>query len=49
MDHSTIRGMDHVGITVQNLEEATRFFESAFGAQVIYDSVAKEDPSMEGE
>ncbi|SOC56510.1 Catechol 2,3-dioxygenase [Chromohalobacter canadensis] len=49
MDHSTIRGMDHVGITVQDLDAATRFFESAFGAQVIYDSVAKEDPSMEGE
>jgi catechol 2,3-dioxygenase-like lactoylglutathione lyase family enzyme len=41
--------MDHVGITIADLEAATRFFQDAFGAEVIYDSVAKEDPSLEGD
>lgn len=49
MKSNPARGMDHVGITVQDLEAATRFFQEAFGAEVVYDSVAKEDPSVEGE
>jgi catechol 2,3-dioxygenase-like lactoylglutathione lyase family enzyme len=33
----TVRGIEHVGITVPDLEEATRFFVDAFGAEVLYD------------
>ncbi|WP_230351359.1 VOC family protein [Lelliottia sp. WAP21] len=35
----TVRGIDHIGITVPDIEQATLFFEKAFGAQVIYCSV----------
>lgn len=41
--------MDHVGITVEDLEAATQFFQKVFDAEIIYDSVAKDDPSVEGE
>ncbi|MEC3853699.1 VOC family protein [Paenarthrobacter ureafaciens] len=34
---STARGVDHIGITVPSIEEATAFFEEAFGAEAIYD------------
>ena len=30
------RALDHVGITVPNIEEAAKFFIDAFGAQVIF-------------
>lgn len=49
MSGNPARGMDHVGITVENLEAATRFFQEAFGAEIVYDSVAKDEPSLEGE
>ncbi|RJK94280.1 VOC family protein [Vallicoccus soli] len=32
------RGIDHVGLTVPDLDAATRFFVEAFGAEVIYDT-----------
>src|SRR5688500_15074165 len=35
--HSPVRAVDHVGLTVPNLDEATRFFFDAFGAQVLYE------------
>jgi catechol 2,3-dioxygenase-like lactoylglutathione lyase family enzyme len=31
-----VMGVEHVGITVPNVEEATKFFEDAFGAEVIF-------------
>lgn len=31
------RAIEHVGITVPDIEDATRFFTEAFGAQVLYD------------
>jgi catechol 2,3-dioxygenase-like lactoylglutathione lyase family enzyme len=34
---STVRGIEHVGITVPDIEEASAFLVSAFGAEVIYD------------
>ena len=49
MQSNLALGMDHVGITVKNLEAATRFFQDAFGAEVIYDSVAPDDEPLEGE
>lgn len=35
MTSNTIRGIDHVGITVPDIEAATKFFEDAFGAKII--------------
>jgi len=49
MSKEIIRGMDHVGITVADIEEATRFFEAVFGAEVIYDSVAPSDENVKGD
>lgn len=43
MPTETIRDMDHVGITGSDIDEATRFFKEAFGAEVIYDSVSRSD------
>jgi catechol 2,3-dioxygenase-like lactoylglutathione lyase family enzyme len=31
-----VRAIDHVGITVPNIEEATKFFVDAFGGEVIF-------------
>ena len=33
----TIRAIEHVGITVPDLEPATAFFAEAFGAEHLYD------------
>jgi catechol 2,3-dioxygenase-like lactoylglutathione lyase family enzyme len=33
----TIRAIEHVGITVPDLEQATTFFTKAFGAETLYD------------
>lgn len=33
----TVRAIEHVGITVPDMEAATRFFAEAFGAETIYD------------
>lgn len=32
-----VRAMDHIGITVPNLDAASKFFEDVLGAQTIYD------------
>lgn len=37
-----VRAIEHIGITVPNIEEASAFLVSAFGAEVIYDM--KPDP-----
>ena len=34
---TTIRAIEHIGITVPDLEQATTFFAEAFGAEKIYD------------
>lgn len=34
---SNVRGVDHVGIAVRDLDEASSFLEAALGAEVIYD------------
>jgi catechol 2,3-dioxygenase-like lactoylglutathione lyase family enzyme len=36
-DPATPRGIDHVGLTVPDVDAATRFFERAFGARAVYD------------
>jgi catechol 2,3-dioxygenase-like lactoylglutathione lyase family enzyme len=48
-----VRGVDHVGVTVPDVDEASRFFVAAFGAEIIYDLAPTEKPergsSSEGE
>ncbi|MEE1928495.1 VOC family protein [Streptomyces sp. TRM 70351] len=38
-----VRGIDHVGVTVPDLEAATAFFRHALGAEVLYDTLRRED------
>lgn len=42
------RGIDHIGITVPDLEAATRFFVQAFGATTLYDTHPRADPPQAG-
>lgn len=44
---TTVRGIDHIGITVPDIEQATLFFEQAFGAQVIYRSVESDSENID--
>lgn len=39
----TARGIDHVGVTVPDLDAATEFFARAFGAEVLYDTLPRSD------
>jgi catechol 2,3-dioxygenase-like lactoylglutathione lyase family enzyme len=39
MAHQSIRGIDHVGITVPDIEAATKFFKDAFGAKKLATSI----------
>jgi catechol 2,3-dioxygenase-like lactoylglutathione lyase family enzyme len=48
-DRKAIRGIDHFGMTVPDLEAATRFFEQAFDAKVLYDNITRTDPPFPGE
>ncbi|ACI52131.1 Glyoxalase/bleomycin resistance protein/dioxygenase [Gluconacetobacter diazotrophicus PA1 5] len=43
-----IRGMDHVGITVPDLESASRFLVEAFGAIALYDNMTRKKPPFAG-
>ncbi|MEO8316388.1 MAG: VOC family protein [Pseudomonadota bacterium] len=47
MTQKSIRGIDHVGITVPDIEAATKFFEAAFGAVVIYHSYTADQPPFQ--
>ena len=35
----TVRAIEHIGITVPDLEQATAFFAAAFGAEHLYDMI----------
>lgn len=48
MTKQTIRGIDHVGVTVTDIEAATTFLVEAFGAQVIYQSFGTGDKPYGG-
>lgn len=43
-----VRGINHVGLTVPNIDEATQFFKEAFGAKVAYDGLSYDDEPREG-
>ena len=45
---STVRGIDHLGITVPDIESATRYFASAFGAEVLYDVLSPSEMPLGG-
>jgi catechol 2,3-dioxygenase-like lactoylglutathione lyase family enzyme len=34
---TNVRAVEHIGVTVPDLEQATTFFAEAFGAQKLYD------------
>ncbi|GMA55222.1 hypothetical protein GCM10025857_65790 [Alicyclobacillus contaminans] len=42
------RGIDHVGVTVPDIEEATDFFKKALGAKVAYDNKKLGDEPLQG-
>lgn len=41
---SNLRGIDHIGITVPNIEAATQFLREAFDAAIAYDTVIDGQP-----
>ena len=45
---SPVRGIDHVAITVPNLDDASRFLEEALGAKRIYDDLKRGETPMKG-
>ncbi|KAF6582484.1 catechol 2,3-dioxygenase-like lactoylglutathione lyase family enzyme [Paenibacillus jamilae] len=44
-----VRGIDHIGITVPDVEQATTFLQNAFGADICYDALNKPQPPQKGE
>lgn len=48
MTHGAIRGLDHIGLTVPNIEEAGEFLMSAFGAEFLFDTLNRDMPPFEG-
>jgi len=40
----TIRGIEHIGITVADIQQAKQFFINALGASVLYQLVSSDDP-----
>ena len=48
MKTTPTRGMDHVGITVPDLDIASRFFEQAFNAVPLYDNITRQQGPMVG-
>ncbi|MEA2804542.1 MAG: hypothetical protein QOG78_4926 [Rhodospirillaceae bacterium] len=43
-----IRGIDHLGITVPDLDAASRFFEEAFDAKPLFDNIKRSGEPFEG-
>jgi catechol 2,3-dioxygenase-like lactoylglutathione lyase family enzyme len=44
-----VQAIDHVALTVPDLEEATEFFTRAFGARIVLDGLDPEGPGWGGE
>lgn len=47
--YRNILGINHIGITVPNIDQATSFFKAAFGAKIAYDGLSYEDKPRAGE
>jgi catechol 2,3-dioxygenase-like lactoylglutathione lyase family enzyme len=45
---SPVRGIDHVAMTVPNLDDASRFLEEALGAKPIYDDLKRDQTPLKG-
>lgn len=43
------RGIDHIGLTVPDIDQATAFFTKALGAQVLYDTLPREEGPKAGQ
>lgn len=43
------RGIQHIGVTVPDLDAATAFFVEGLGAKVAYDGLTPEDEPRQGE
>lgn len=43
-----IKTVDHVALTVPNLDEATQFFTKAFGGKIVYEGLKTSEPPMDG-
>lgn len=43
------KGIEHIALTVPDVEQATQFFQIAFNAQVMYDGHRPSDPPVQGE
>lgn len=43
-----IRGIDHIGITVPDIEAASKFLENALGAKIVYDVLPLGEKPFEG-
>ncbi|WP_369205487.1 VOC family protein [Streptomyces sp. PU-14G] len=44
-----VRGIDHIGVTVPDIEAATEFFVRALGAEKLYDTLPREEGPKGGE
>lgn len=44
-----VLGINHLGMTVPDMDEATKFFKEAFGAKIAYDGLTLADEPREGE
>lgn len=44
---TVLAGIDHIGINVPNIDDATVFLQDAFDAEVIYESYSKKQPPLE--
>ncbi|MFT8395964.1 VOC family protein [Propionibacterium sp.] len=43
-----LHGIDHIGLTVPDIEQATAFLVDALDAEVLYDTLKKSDPPRQG-
>lgn len=48
MSPAVVRGVDHIGITVPDIDGATRYFVDAFGAMPLYDVLSMDDEPLGG-
>jgi len=48
MTEELIRGIDHVGVTVPDMEKATDFFKKVFNAKVAYDNQKPDEEPLAG-
>jgi catechol 2,3-dioxygenase-like lactoylglutathione lyase family enzyme len=44
----TIRGFDHIGLAVRDIEAATSFLEAALDAEIIYETLKRSDKPQAG-